>query len=253
MKPKINIEERKPIWIVLSDFYLDTELEESDFRHIAATIIDSPYTIEEVKEINKYEIFPSLQTNLLSVAGEWAGFEEAWLVDRITKSITNRSALNKIAIEASYKLLKWMQKDYWNSLTKTYDAFKADSNSYILNCRKLMKDGIEPFEFSKFETAIVQNLLSKAKEYKKLNKIENFCSYLETGQYWTNVCTAYCLLEFFDLKDSNKNIYMENELKTIKFCLGEILRISKYFKTDEAKENSHEWIKKMKTEYNIAL
>ncbi len=250
MNSNINIEERKPIWIVLSEFYLDTELQEADFRHIAATILDSPYTIEEVKEINKYEVSPSLQINLLSVAGEWAGFDEEWLIDRITKSLSNRSAIKRIAIETSYKSLKWMQKKYWKLLTKTYEAYKADPNSYILKCRELMKNEIEPFEFSKFEKTIVQNLFKKAKEYKTLNKFDTFCSYLETGQYWTNIWTAYCLLEFFELKESDKSIYMENEVQTIKLCLGEITRNSQYFKTDEAKENCNEWTNKMKTEYN---
>jgi hypothetical protein len=87
MNETLNIEERKPIWIALSDFYLDTELQESDFRHIAFKIIESPYSLEEVKEINKYEIFPVLQPNLMSVAGEWAGFPENWT----TLYIANRA------------------------------------------------------------------------------------------------------------------------------------------------------------------
>ena len=46
-----TIEHRKPIWNVFSEFYLDTELQESDFRHIAFKIIESPYSFEKVKEI----------------------------------------------------------------------------------------------------------------------------------------------------------------------------------------------------------
>ncbi len=92
MNDTLNIEERKPIWIVLSEFYLDTELQESDFRHIAFKIIESPYSIDKVKEINKYEVFPVLQPNLLSVAGEWAGFDEEWLINSITDSL-NMSTL----------------------------------------------------------------------------------------------------------------------------------------------------------------
>jgi len=47
MKEQYNIEHRKPIWIALSEFYLDTELEDSDFERIALIIIDSPYTFKE--------------------------------------------------------------------------------------------------------------------------------------------------------------------------------------------------------------
>jgi hypothetical protein len=30
-----------------------------------------------------YDVHPALYRNLMSVAGEWAGFDEAWLVGRI--------------------------------------------------------------------------------------------------------------------------------------------------------------------------
>ena len=56
MKDTVNLEERRPIWIALSEFYLDTELDGSDFRRIAFTILDSPYSFDEVKRINKYEV-----------------------------------------------------------------------------------------------------------------------------------------------------------------------------------------------------
>ena len=52
MTAPLNIVERKPIWIALSEFYLDTELGDSDFRQIAFTILESPYSFNEVKIIN---------------------------------------------------------------------------------------------------------------------------------------------------------------------------------------------------------
>lgn len=124
MDETLNIEERKPIWIALSIFYLDTELQESDFKNIALKIIKSPYSFEKVKEINKYEIFPVLQANLISVAGEWADFDEKWLVDSITKSLTKRNAVKKIGIEISYLTFKWMCKNYWENLKTAYLELK---------------------------------------------------------------------------------------------------------------------------------
>ncbi len=126
MKNASNIEDRKPIWIALSEFYLDTELQESDFRHIAFKIIESPYTFDEVREINRYEVFPVLQPNLLSVAGEWAGFDEEWLVKSITDSLANRNTLKKLEIESSYLTYKWMSKDKWEKLEKTYKQVKSN-------------------------------------------------------------------------------------------------------------------------------
>jgi hypothetical protein len=119
-KDDIKIEERKPIWIALSNFYLDTELQDSDFRHIALTILESPYSLEEVKEINKYEIFPVLQENLLSVAGEWSGFDEKWLITTILETSCKRNKIKKLGLEVSYFTFKWMCKDYWDKLEKAY-------------------------------------------------------------------------------------------------------------------------------------
>jgi len=120
-KTTYNINERKPIWISLSEFYLDTKLNKSNFRNIAFKIKESPYTFEEVKKINKYEIFPVLQINLLSVAGEWAGFNEEWLIDKITKKIKKKSLLNDLKIEVNYTIFKWMCKEYWIKLEKEYN------------------------------------------------------------------------------------------------------------------------------------
>ena len=125
MNKTLNIEERKPIWIALSDFYLDTELQESDFKHIAFQIIESPYSFKKVKEINKYEVFPVLQPNLMSVSGEWTGFNEEWLINCIKKSLAKRSTIKKIGIESSYLTLKWMHKDYWEKLEKIYNELKS--------------------------------------------------------------------------------------------------------------------------------
>ena len=129
MNKKIDIKERKSIWLALSEFYLDTELQDSDFRYIASKISESPYSIEEVKKINKYEIFPVLQVNLLSVAGVWSGFQEEWLVDKISDSLNKRNAIKRFGIECAWYLLKGMQLDYWEKLQKAYVKLQMDTES----------------------------------------------------------------------------------------------------------------------------
>ncbi|MEM9338875.1 MAG: hypothetical protein AAGA66_09120 [Bacteroidota bacterium] len=125
MSKIFNIADRKPIWMALSDFYLDTELQDSDFRYITCKIMNNPYTLDEVKSINKYEVFPVLQPNLLSVAGEWMGFEEEWLVDRIIATIARRNIIRKMGIEINYVIFKWMQKDDWRKLEQIYQRMKG--------------------------------------------------------------------------------------------------------------------------------
>lgn len=120
VKTRINIQERKPVWIALADLYLDAELQDSDLVYIARTIKESPYDLDEAWRINKYEVFPVLQENLQEVAGEWAGFDENWLVDRITRSLSRQDRWEKLRIEVSYHFYKGMQQDYWERLEEIY-------------------------------------------------------------------------------------------------------------------------------------
>lgn len=127
MDGTLNIEERKPIWTALSEFYRDTELQDADFRYMTRKILESPYSFEEVRVIDKYEVFPVLRSNLMDVAGVWTGFKEEWLVNKILQSLSKRSAVKKIEIETSYRALKWMNRDYWRKLEKVYNEIKSNT------------------------------------------------------------------------------------------------------------------------------
>ncbi|WP_256659993.1 hypothetical protein [Pseudomonas sp. LS-2] len=75
---------RLKIWQALSEFFLDTEVEQAAFNHVAKTIEESGYTLTEVHSILWFEVFPVLQGNLKSVAGEWAGWPDEWLLKYIS-------------------------------------------------------------------------------------------------------------------------------------------------------------------------
>jgi len=76
------IDARIPVWVALSDLYLDTDVGLLH-GHIADTLAASPYPIDALHEMLMYDVHPALYMNLMSVAGEWAGFDRAWLVARI--------------------------------------------------------------------------------------------------------------------------------------------------------------------------
>ena len=86
-----EIERRKPVWAALSDLWLDTELTDDDLQRIAGVMKRSEYSINELREIYLFEVAPVVFLNLLSVAGEWAGFNEEWLFAEATKRAKKRS------------------------------------------------------------------------------------------------------------------------------------------------------------------
>lgn len=120
MNQPYAIEHRKPIWIALSNFYLDTGLQETDLQQIAGVILASPYSWEEIRKIDKYEVFPVLHVNLLSVAGEWAGFNEDWLVEIIDRRQQQRNRLKNIGLQINYAMYGSLCRDHWEKLEKIY-------------------------------------------------------------------------------------------------------------------------------------
>jgi len=77
--------ERVAVWISMAEHFLDTDTQE-EIPHTASVCIRSGLSIEDARAIWQHEVSPALYPNLWSVAGEWAGWDEAWLVERILKS-----------------------------------------------------------------------------------------------------------------------------------------------------------------------
>lgn len=75
---------RHPVWLALSDLFLDTDSRLS-FPYIARALAESPFSDDELEAIFQNEVAPAVEFNLFDIAGEWAGFDEAWLIAEITK------------------------------------------------------------------------------------------------------------------------------------------------------------------------
>lgn len=108
------------IWEAISNFYLDTELDDKDYNYISKKLSETEIEVEELKLIDLYEVFPTLQMNLLSPAGEWAGFEPKWLNQKCLinykKRISSKSF--RVCTEIKNKLHFWMRKNHWKKIDK---------------------------------------------------------------------------------------------------------------------------------------
>ena len=96
---------------------MDTELTSDDFDRISNTFLQSGLELEEIKIIDLFEVFPLLQTNLLSVAGAWAGLDEEWLLSESTKRYKRRKNIfHRLNCKFWNMFFYWMRKDYWNQI-----------------------------------------------------------------------------------------------------------------------------------------
>ncbi len=74
---------RRPLWVAMSDLFLDTDVRLS-YCYIARTLAPAPFTVEQLGVIFHKEVSPIAAPNLRVMGGEWGGFEEDWLVSAIT-------------------------------------------------------------------------------------------------------------------------------------------------------------------------
>ncbi len=113
------IDARIPVWVALSDLYLDTDVALLH-GHIADTLATSPYSIDALHEMLMYDVHPALYMNLMSVAGEWAGFDQAWLLERI-EAVRRQPRWRR-------RISHWFVRDIgvqWRALVPMIDAARS--------------------------------------------------------------------------------------------------------------------------------
>ena len=69
--------------------FLDTDVSVTRTWRIQQ-LARSPYSVGEIEQILVEEVYPVLKYNLISVAGEWAGFDQEWLERKILERRASR-------------------------------------------------------------------------------------------------------------------------------------------------------------------
>lgn len=83
--PKSEIELRMPVWIAISEMFLDGWLDSQDIDRIGKILSHSKYSLGELDEILLWEVYPACRSNVFSIAGEWGYFDPIWLRSKIIK------------------------------------------------------------------------------------------------------------------------------------------------------------------------
>ena len=73
-----ELEIRRPIWIALSELYLDTE---PDWARVAGICARSPFAIPGLPRILFDEVHPVVHRNLWSTVGVWDGLVGQYVDD----------------------------------------------------------------------------------------------------------------------------------------------------------------------------
>ena len=81
----------------MSELFLDTDVR-LHYAWVAQVAAASVFSLDELEAIFRDEVAPVLEPNLMSIAGEWAGFNEDWLVAAITAGAGKRYRMKTAAL-----------------------------------------------------------------------------------------------------------------------------------------------------------
>jgi hypothetical protein len=113
-----EIERRRLIWLALSELWLDTELDENDLERIAAVMSRSRYSVDELRGIYLYEVAPVVYLNTLSITGEWAGFDEGWLYNKIAREVSRANLMRRFLHTLKKPLMTYATASLWRALAE---------------------------------------------------------------------------------------------------------------------------------------
>jgi hypothetical protein len=119
--PALDLAARRPVWIALSELFLDTTLDSGDLDRIARALARAPYSLDELDQILLWEVSPACGLNLYSIAGEWAAFNPAWLESRILR----RPSLMSRAWTATVRRLGVSTSVTWRRIKQRVEAERS--------------------------------------------------------------------------------------------------------------------------------
>ncbi len=122
MLTEAEIRSRRPVWIALSELWLDTELQNHDIDHIARVLHDSGYDRDALEQILAEEVAPVVYLNLCSVAGAWTGFDPDWLCAEISRRLRTRGPIRAWLLRRRRAVMTALIRDEWQAVLRCYDA-----------------------------------------------------------------------------------------------------------------------------------
>jgi hypothetical protein len=104
-----------PVWCALADLFLDTWFDPPYYERIAATLRASGYTEAELRSVFYEEVAPAFAFNMFDVAGEWAGWQEEFVHDRMLEVIRKKNRLNVLGWLGKRRLRRYVDRE-WEKL-----------------------------------------------------------------------------------------------------------------------------------------
>jgi hypothetical protein len=118
-----DLECRRPVWSALSELFLDTNLQDNGLDRITKVLAQSPYSIEQLADILLWEVYPACRQNVISIAGEWGGFDPEWLEAKIHGG---PSSFGTLWASTAGRLGRFLSQD-WRNIKSRVGRRRLDS------------------------------------------------------------------------------------------------------------------------------
>lgn len=132
----IDLSARTPVWGALSDLFLDTDLCSPKWEdlasgprpieYVARTLAASPYTVEELREIELWEVAPVVMPPPEDVAPPWCSFPLEILAKRCGRRAARRSWFLRQRVRFGYdREVREFTQHYWDYLAPRIAELRA--------------------------------------------------------------------------------------------------------------------------------
>jgi len=115
-----EIARRLPVWVALSELFLDTEFDEIACRYVAERLRCSGFELHELEDILRDEVAPAFRPNLL-VAGEWRGWSPDEVRDIVLGHLEKQSSGPRLPAILRRRWRQWTMEP----VAKDWDKVKS--------------------------------------------------------------------------------------------------------------------------------
>lgn len=115
---------RVEVWCAMADQYLDTETRH-EIPRTARLCLEAGLDTAQAHDVWRFEVTPAVAFNVMQVAGEWAYWDQAWLVARIRRK--RRSLLHRKPglRELVYRLRGGGLDQVWRAIARAMGTLAA--------------------------------------------------------------------------------------------------------------------------------
>ena len=107
-----DLEQRLPVWMALSELFLDTTFTLGELKFIAQRLAQSPFPLEEIEGMFLYEIAPVLNQNLRGKkAGEQKRFDPQKVRDAVLAHL-EKGGHKQMSNEAQAQMIELVEEDW---------------------------------------------------------------------------------------------------------------------------------------------